>query len=298
VVIVTGASSGIGEHFVRVLHGAGARVVAAARREERLQALADDCEGVVPMAVDLAVADDRVRFIERVIAELGRVDVLVNNAGTGYPYPAESEELEHWAEVVEVNQTAVFHLSQLCARSMLEQGSGVVVNVASILGLVASGQIPQVSYAASKGAVVNMTRELAVQWARRGIRVNAIAPGWFLSEMTQEMFDDDGGRTFIRRNTPLGRPGELAELDGALLYLASDASTYTTGTILAVDGGWTARERRNREVSERSEQEHPSVRGGEGALCASSKRSQCDDLPSAPTKRKGLPRSVGPIPGP
>lgn len=167
--------------------------------------------------------------------------MLVNNAGIAYQYPAEDESLEHWSSVIEVNQTAVFHLSQLAGRGMLAQGSGVVLNVASILGLVASGQIPQISYAASKGAVVNMTRELAVQWARRGIRVNAIAPGWLLSEMTQEMFDDEGGRTFIRRNTPMGRPGELAELDGALLYLCSDASSYTTGTILAVDGGWTAR---------------------------------------------------------
>ena len=241
VAIVTGASSGIGEHFARVLHAAGATVVAAARREDRLKALAAECDGLVPMAVDLSVADDRVRFVEQVIAELGGVDVLVNNAGVGYPYPAEDEELEHWMQVVEVNQTAVFHLSQLCGRTMLEQGSGVIVNVASILGLVASGQIPQISYAATKGAVVNMTRELAVQWARRGVRVNAIAPGWFLSEMTQEMFDDEGGRTFIRRNTPMGRPGELSELDGALLYLASDASTYTTGAIIPVDGGWIAR---------------------------------------------------------
>jgi len=176
-----------------------------------------------------------------VLDRFDRVDVLVNNAGIGYPHPAEDESLEHWTDVIEINQTAVFHLCQLCGRSMLERGSGVIVNVASILGLVASGQIPQVSYAASKGAVVNMTRELAVQWARRGIRVNAIAPGWFLSEMTQEMFDDEGGRTFIRRNTPMGRPGEPSELDGALLYLSSDASSYTTGTILAVDGGWVAR---------------------------------------------------------
>jgi NAD(P)-dependent dehydrogenase (short-subunit alcohol dehydrogenase family) len=241
VAIVTGASSGIGERFARVLHAAGARVVAAARREDRLKALAAECDGLVPMVVDLTVADDRVRFVEQVVAELGTVDVLVNNAGTGYPHPAEDETLEHWAGVIELNQTAVFHLSQLCGRTMLERGSGVVVNVASILGLVASGQIPQVSYTASKGAVVNMTRELAVQWARRGIRVNAIAPGWFLSEMTQEMFDDEGGRTFIRRNTPMGRAGELTELDGALLYLSSDASSYTTGEILAVDGGWTAR---------------------------------------------------------
>jgi NAD(P)-dependent dehydrogenase (short-subunit alcohol dehydrogenase family) len=215
--------------------------VAVARREDRLQALADECEGIVPLAADLATAAAREELVAAVLEEHGQVDVLVNNAGIGYPWPAEDESLEHWSGVIEINQTAVFHLCQLCGRSMLERGSGVIVNVASILGLVASGQIPQISYTASKGAVVNMTRELAVQWARRGIRVNAIAPGWFLSEMTQEMFDDEGGRTFIRRNTPMGRPGELAELDGALLYLASDASTYTTGVILAVDGGWVAR---------------------------------------------------------
>jgi NAD(P)-dependent dehydrogenase (short-subunit alcohol dehydrogenase family) len=241
IAIVTGASSGIGDRFARVLHAAGAQVVAAARREDRLQTLADECEGLVPVTVDLSTAEERARLVDLTVERFGRVDVLVNNAGTGTPFPAEDETLEHWSRVIELNQTAVFHLSQLCGRTMLEQGSGVVVNVASILGLVASGQIPQVSYTASKGAVVNLTRELAVQWARRGIRVNAIAPGWFLSEMTQEMFDDEGGRSFIRRNTPMGRAGELAELDGALLYLASDASTYTTGEILAVDGGWTAR---------------------------------------------------------
>ncbi|MEN3272737.1 MAG: hypothetical protein V7636_1498 [Actinomycetota bacterium] len=215
--------------------------MAVARREERLKALAEECDGLVPLASDLSSASGREEMTAAVLDRFGQIDVLVNNAGIGYPYPAEDESLEHWADVIEINQTAVFHLCQLCGRSMLERGSGVIVNVASILGLVASGQIPQVSYAASKGAVVNMTRELAVQWARRGIRVNAIAPGWFLSEMTQEMFDDDGGRTFIRRNTPMGRPGEPSELDGALLYLSSDASSYTTGTILAVDGGWVAR---------------------------------------------------------
>jgi NAD(P)-dependent dehydrogenase (short-subunit alcohol dehydrogenase family) len=241
VAVVTGASSGIGMRFASVLHAAGATVIAVARREDRLKALAEECDGIVPMAADLADSAARELFVETVLEQHGKVDVLVNNAGIGYPWPAEDESLDHWSNVIEINQTAVFHLCQLCGRSMLDQGSGVIVNVASILGLVASGQIPQISYAASKGAVVNMTRELAVQWARRGIRVNAIAPGWFLSEMTQEMFDDEGGRTFIRRNTPMGRPGELAELDGALLYLASDASTYTTGAILAVDGGWVAR---------------------------------------------------------
>lgn len=237
VVLVTGASSGIGERFTRVLHAAGATVVAAARRMDRLDALAAELDGVRAVRADVSTAAGR----EALVEASGPVDVLVNNAGVGDPQPAELESLETWSQIVEVNQTAVFHLSQLCGRAMLERGAGVIVNIASVLGLVASGQIPQASYAASKGAVVNLTRELAVQWARRGIRVNAIAPGWFPSEMTQEMFDDEQGRSFMRRNTPLGRGGELPELDGALLYLCSDASSYTTGSVLVVDGGWTAR---------------------------------------------------------
>lgn len=235
--LVTGASSGIGERIARVLHAAGASVVAAARRRDRLDALAGDCPGMVAVTADVSTAEGR----ELLFEAAGPVDVLVNNAGVGTPMPATDEPLEHWHHVLEVNQTAVFHLSQLFGRSMIERGSGVVLNVASILGLVASGQIPQASYAASKGAVINLTRELAVQWARRGIRVNAIAPGWFPSEMTQEMFDDEQGSSFMRRNTPMGRGGELRELDGAVLYLCSDASTYTTGTVMVVDGGWTAR---------------------------------------------------------
>ena len=122
------------------------------------------------------------------------------------------------------------------------QSPSIVVNIASVLGLAASAPIKEVSYCASKGAVVNLTRQLGCEWGRKGVRVNAIAPGWFPSEMTQaEMFDDEGGQSFIVRNTPMGRAGELAELDGALLYLAGDASTYVTGHILAVDGGWLAR---------------------------------------------------------
>ena len=219
-------------------------MVATARREERLKALAEELDGrLLPLAADLATAAGREQLAQEAIEAVGQVDILVNNAGmgAGEQFTAEVEPLELWHQIVEVNMTAVFHLSQLFGRTMIERGSGVVVNVASVLGLVASGQIPQASYTATKGAVIQLTRELAVQWARKGVRVNAIAPGWFPSEMTQEMFDDDSGHSFIRRNTPMGRSGELRELDGALLYLASDASTYTTGAILVVDGGWTAR---------------------------------------------------------
>jgi NAD(P)-dependent dehydrogenase (short-subunit alcohol dehydrogenase family) len=124
---------------------------------------------------------------------------------------------------------------------MIERGAGVVVNMASILGLVSSAPIPGAAYAASKAGVVNLTRELAVQWAAKGVRVNAIAPGWFPTEMTGEMFDDERSMAFVRRNSPMGRAGELHELDGALLFLASDASTYVTGHTLVVDGGWISR---------------------------------------------------------
>ncbi len=242
VAVVTGASSGLGDRFARVLHGAGATVVVAARRAERLEALAADLGGrVVVVPADLTVAADRERLIEAAFDVAGRIDVLVNNAGYGVPSPAESESIDRFEQTMDINVTAPFHLAQMAGRHMLAAGSGSIVNIASVLGLAASAPIKEVSYCASKGAVVNLTRQLGCEWGRKGVRVNAIAPGWFPSEMTQaEMFDDEGGQSFIVRNTPMGRAGELAELDGALLYLAGDASTYVTGHILAVDGGWLA----------------------------------------------------------
>ncbi len=240
VVLLTGASSGIGERLARVLHTAGARLVLAARRADRLDSLSAELDGAVPVACDVSRDEDLERLVSVALDRYGRIDVLVNNAGTADPLPAEDEPAERFRKVLAVNLTAAFVLTQLVGRQMLERGSGVVVNVASVLGLVASGQIPQASYVASKGGLVNLTRELAAQWARRGVRVNALAPGWFHTEMTEEMFADEGGRRWIRRNTPMGRRGELHELDGPLLFLASDASTYVTGQVLTVDGGWTA----------------------------------------------------------
>jgi hypothetical protein len=239
VAIVTGASSGLGERFARVLHGAGATVVAAARRTDRLEALAADLgERLIPVACDVSVDDDCRRLVE---AAGPRIDILVNNAGIGTTQPAEDEALEGWRQVIDVNLTGLFVLSQLAGRTMLAQGSGSIVNIASVLGLVAAAPIKQASYCASKGAVVNLTRELGCQWARKGVRVNAIAPGWFPSEMTSDMTDDPSSTEFVRRNCPMGRFGAEDELDGVLLFLASDASTYVTGVTIPVDGGWTAR---------------------------------------------------------
>ncbi|CAN5684482.1 SDR family oxidoreductase [soil metagenome] len=241
VAVVTGASSGLGARFARVLHGAGASVVAAARRTDRLDALAGELDGLVAVGCD--VVDDAAceALVATTLERFGRIDVLVTNAGVGTPMPAEDEPMDHFRRVVDVNLNALFLLSQLAGRRMIEAGSGSIVNVASMLGLVGSAPVKQASYCASKGAVVNLTRELGAQWGRKGVRVNAIAPGWFPSEMTGEMFADDGSMAFLRRNAPMARGGEEHELDGVLLFLAGDASSYMTGQTIAVDGGWTAR---------------------------------------------------------
>jgi NAD(P)-dependent dehydrogenase (short-subunit alcohol dehydrogenase family) len=245
VAVVTGASSGLGNRFAKVLHAAGATVVVAARRADRLEALRDELgDRVVPVTCDVSVDTDCEHLITTAIAVDGHLDVLVNNAGIGSPSPAELEPIDGFREVVDVNLNALFLLSQLAGRHMIERRSGTIVQVASILGLVASTPIKQASYCASKGAVISLTRELGCQWARKGVRVNALAPGWFPSEMTSLMFGEDAQESavdFMVRTCPQGRGGEEHELDGALLFLASDAASYVTGQVLAVDGGWTAR---------------------------------------------------------
>ena len=241
VVIVTGASSGLGSHFAGVLHGVGAQVVLTARRADRLEALAAKLPGAHVTVADMADETDRERLVADVLDRFGRVDVLVNNAGVGGSVAVEDEELDRFRTSMEINVTALWHLSKLCAPSMIANGSGSIVNVASMLGHVGSTPIKQAHYCASKGAVVNLTRELALQWARKGLRVNALCPGWFPSEMTEGMDTDDGGQRFIASNSPIPRMGELHELDGALLLLASPAGTFLTGQSIIVDGGWTAR---------------------------------------------------------
>src|SRR4051794_7803604 len=188
VAIVTGASSGLGERFARVLAGAGASVVVAARRAERLEPLATHLGNALAVGCDVVRDADRERLVGGTLGRFGRIDVLVNNAGVGTPEPVESETPERFAGVLGVNLTAAFALSRLAAPPMVEAGGGAVVNVVSILGIVGSGQIPFAAYSASKAGLIGLTRDLAGQWARRGIRVNALAPGWFASEMTAEMF--------------------------------------------------------------------------------------------------------------
>jgi len=241
VAVVTGASSGLGDRFARVVHAAGATVVIAARRKERLDALAAELPGSTAIACDVSETHDRERLIREVVEQHGTIDVLVNNAGIGHTVSIEDETLDVFRNAVEVNVTAIWHLSKLAGEVMVAQRRGSIVNIASMLGVVASTPVKQAHYSASKGAVINLSRELACQWARKGVRVNALAPGWFPSEMTAGMESDESAIQFVKTHCPMARMGEGHELDGALLLLASDAGSYITGETLLVDGGWTAR---------------------------------------------------------
>jgi NAD(P)-dependent dehydrogenase (short-subunit alcohol dehydrogenase family) len=243
--VVTGASSGIGSRFAEVLAGAGARVVLAARRRERIEELAARLSdaGREALAVDCDVTSDeqvRALFVQA-LDRYGSVDVLANNAGISAEEDGEIESVDSFRRVVAVNLVGAYACAREAGAAMMRAGGGSIVNTASISGLVAGDGPDTPSYTATKGGIVNLTRELAVRWARHGVRVNSIAPGWFPTEMTAAELDSEEGLGFVTERTPLGRPGRLEELDGALLLLASGASSYVTGQTVVVDGGWTAR---------------------------------------------------------
>jgi NAD(P)-dependent dehydrogenase (short-subunit alcohol dehydrogenase family) len=216
--------------------------VLAARRVERLTALAADLPDALVVGCDLSEAGQSAALVDAALEHYGRVDVLVNNAGIDHTVLAVDESVADFRRELDVNLVAPFELARLVARSVMERADEAsIVNVASIWALAGIGQIPDAGYAASKGGLVSMTRELAAQWARRGVRVNALAPGFFRTEMTEDrMFGDERSEAWLGRRTPMGRGGAEHELDGALLFLASPASSFVTGVVLAVDGGWTA----------------------------------------------------------
>jgi NAD(P)-dependent dehydrogenase (short-subunit alcohol dehydrogenase family) len=241
VAIVTGASSGLGARFAQVLAEAGAQVVACARRVDRLEQLAATQPSVHPVRADVTEEDDRVRVVATALERFGRVDICVNNAGISSGGPDRQASTDAFRSVLRVNVEAVFALAQAVAEPMRRQGSGSVINMSSMFSFIASAPVPEAGYVASKAAVNGLTRELAAQWAGDGIRVNAIAPGWFPSEMTAELLGDERTQRWFERQCPMGRPGRIDELDGVLLFLASDASSYCTGQVITIDGGWTIR---------------------------------------------------------
>ncbi|THJ75280.1 SDR family NAD(P)-dependent oxidoreductase [Candidatus Frankia alpina] len=239
VAIVTGASSGLGVDFARGLAEAGADVVLAARRVERLGATAKIVESAghsaVAVAVDVADPASAERVVAAAMEAFGRVDVLVNNAGVGTAVPALRETPEQFRSVLDVNLSGSYWMAQAAARVMRPGSS--IVNISSVLGLTTAG-LPQAAYTASKAGLIGLTRDLAQQWTgRQGIRVNALAPGFFRSEMTDEY---QPGYIEAQLTRVLdGRFGEPAELTAALLFLASDAGSFVTGQTLAVDGGFS-----------------------------------------------------------
>lgn len=238
-VLVTGASSGLGAHFARLLAGEGAQVAAAARRIDRLEQLARDCAGLPGRILPLALDVGSVAAIETGIAEaataLGGLDVLINNAGVAESERALAVTEAQWDAQLDVNLKGCFFCAQAAARVMAEQPQGgAIVNIASILGeRVAASVAP---YAISKAGLIQMTRALALEWARHKVRVNALAPGYVVTDINREFFAGDAGEA-LKKRIPMRRAGELSDLDGPLLLLCSQASRYMTGAVIAVDGG-------------------------------------------------------------
>lgn len=244
VAVVTGASSGLGAYFAEVLAAAGADVAIGARRVDELGAVRDAvlatgrrCVAVPTDVTDAAACD---ALVDTAVRELGGVHVLVNNAGIGYAARAERDDPARAAKLLDVNLLGAYQMSLPAGRAMIAaESGGAIVNISSALGL-GSGDVPQAAYSASKAGLLGMTRDLARQWSgRHRIRVNALAPGFFESEMTAPLLSREDGVAAVVERTPLARVGRLEELAGPLLLLASDAGSYITGATLCVDGGLT-----------------------------------------------------------
>jgi NAD(P)-dependent dehydrogenase (short-subunit alcohol dehydrogenase family) len=238
VAIVTGASSGLGVAFATGFAEAGADVAICARRVERLEETKAKVEALgrrcIAVPADVANPDDCNRVVEETVAQLGKVDVLVNNAGIGTAVPATRETPDEFRRVIDINLNGSYFMAQACGRAMRD-GGGSIVNVGSVLGST-TAFLPQAAYASSKAAIIGLTRDLAQQWTgRKGIRVNALAPGFFESEMTAQYPEGYLDQMMIR--VPAGRKGEAYELVTAAIFLASDAGSYVTGALLPVDGG-------------------------------------------------------------
>ena len=243
VALVTGGSRGLGQEMAEGLAEAGASLMVLARREQWLTPTIDEfrergfkCEGTI---CDVSKPADVQEAVDKTIRAYGQIDILVNNAGITWGAPAEEMPLDKWQLVLEVNLTGAFLFSQRVGREMLKRKSGSIINVASVAGLRGSTESGQhiIGYVAAKGGLMAMTRELAAKWARRGIRVNAIAPGFFPSRMTEKVLE--AAQEQIEASVPMGRVGREGELKGVAVFLASGASGYMTGHTLVVDGGGT-----------------------------------------------------------
>lgn len=244
--LVTGASSGLGVQFAKALANQGADIAICARRVEKLEAVKAEIEaiGVKCFAAKCDVLDvEQIReMVAAVEQEYGKIDILINNAGVGAADPAAEMTDEVWQNVIGTNLNAVYYVAREVGKVMIKNGYGKIVNLGSLHSEVAMPPAawPVPAYAAAKGGVKMLTKALAVEWAKYGITVNAIGPAYFNSEMTNAVMETGGFDPIAQAYCPMGRAGREGELNGAVIYFASDASSYTTGQLLCIDGGWTA----------------------------------------------------------
>lgn len=243
IALVTGASSGLGIQFAKALAAQGADVVISARRVDRLEQVKKEIEemGAECLAIqcDVLKNDEIVAMVAEIKARFGRIDILVNNAGVGKAIPADEQTDEEWKSMIDINLNAVYFVAREVGKVMIEQQYGKIINIGSIHSTVGMMGSPLTAYCASKGAVEMLTKSLANEWAAYNITVNAIGPAYFQSEMTAGVINDENFLVAVKAYCPMGRVGRPGELDGALIYFASDASSYTTGQLLSIDGGWT-----------------------------------------------------------
>jgi NAD(P)-dependent dehydrogenase (short-subunit alcohol dehydrogenase family) len=243
VAIITGGSVGLGRQMAEGLAEMGASLILCARKKERCEQAAKELQnlGVETLALGCDVKDPvNVRsVVDAAVSKFGRIDVLINNAGTAWGAPVEEMRLEHWNKVIETNLTGTFLFAQAVGKLMVDQRHGKIINIASVAGIHgAPPEFQAIGYHASKGGVIAFTRDLACKWGIYNIQVNAIAPGWFPTNMSAVALEKNK-ETFLRK-IPLGRFGDENDLKGAAVFLASDASNYVTGHVLVVDGGQTA----------------------------------------------------------
>jgi len=241
--IVTGGSTGLGRQMAEGLAEMGANIVLCARKKERCEKAAEELGALgvktLALACDVRNAEEIQKVVDSTVASFGKIDILINNAGASWGAPIEEMKLEHWNKVIETNLTGTFLFSQAVGKVMVSQRRGKIINIASVAGLRGSPpQFQAIGYQASKGGVIIFTKDLACKWAMHNIHVNAIAPGWFPTNMSGVLIERN--RELLRQKIPLGRFGNDSDLKGAAVFLASAASDFITGQVLSVDGGQSA----------------------------------------------------------
>lgn len=241
IAMVTGSTRGLGEVCAKALAGAGADIAVCGRNADDMNRVTDEIRQLGRRAegffIDVTAKQSVTQAVERILESFGHIDILVNNAGVNHRVPVLEFPEEEWDRVISTNLKGYFLVAQAVAPQMLQNGYGKVINMSSILGTV--GLPNQLAYASSKGGVDQMTKVMALEWAKQGVRVNAIGPTYFETELVTQIRNDPERFNFINERTPMGRWGYLPELEGAVIFLASPASDFVTGQTIYVDGGWT-----------------------------------------------------------